>query len=789
MRMTGIVAIDNGQEGLYIKEIGIPIEISDSQLTNNTHGLRLTQCNSNITVRSVIGQLNREAVIFSENSDGLLNVTDVTVTGNNTYGLSYIKTDICKPSILSGVYARQLNIMSSEFRETRESGVSVIDNCGMTSVIDNTNFQSNGRGIHASNDHSNNKVAIEKCTFINQTEIAVIINTGGNATIRSNSFTNNRNVCIDIQEKGIAMSLERNVFTGTAIENPLPLYVFDLTTISAVVILRTKAIVTLRHNMFNNPDIQFQLATTVRDRAYSIDARYNYWGSADINDVTSSLYGYHQQSVLANILYHPYLESANEDDYNNASQKYPDVVQGHDIGGIITGQIALYDTHTPYHVTKDIIVNGNGTLLIAEGVTLEFEPGRGVVVMGTLQVQGSSSNEVIMTAKRQIRHPRVRLLDEYEDGQIVSGVIQIYSDTAWRSVCYNTFTKDSTTLAFLCRAVGFEGHTKYNYVYNSSLSINSFPTFQCRSGRFSECVFPADGFTNCSADSVLEIKCQRNFWTGIHIAIDAQPSVIRTARLYQTNHRPTSAPTSASIHVDFLQNHVINNVYIADMFDHKSSRALFVSRVGVDSNSVDSLTVVMRSGTAVESHDSRIHLHELNITCIRQHAGSGVNIEPKQATIAGLRSEMILPFATVTGENISYTKSLFLNVEDRSMPYNSASYVHVTAPEGDRIAAEVVQGSFPSSCSAETVEFHDGPRNESAAVGVTAGLDGTLFRSTGSTVEIVMRRYRGYYGCVNAVLHVYTYKGKALTRRLVYNIVLQFNHSNTHVCKCACLYS
>ena len=759
MQLTGIVAVDNGQEGLYIKEIGTPIEISDSQLTNNTHGIRLTRCNSNINVRSIICRTNREAAILSDNSDGLLNVTDLTVTENNKYGLSYVKTDICKPPILAGVYARQLNIRNSEFREIRESGVIINEKCGMPSVIGNSNFHSNNRGIQTSNENSNNKIAIEKCTFVNQTHISVTINSGGNVIIRNDVFTNNHDSCLEIQARVTKINIERNMFTGTSLESPLPLYVLDLTTICAVVILRSKALVTMRHNMFNNPDVQFQLATTVRDIVYSIDARYNYWGSADINDIASSLYGYHQQGVLANILYHPYLESANEDDYNNASRQYPDVVQGHNIGGIITDKIELYDTHTPYHVTKDTIVGASGSLLVAEGVTLEFEPGRGIIVMGTLQIHGSSSNEIIMTTRRQTRHQRVRLLNEHEEDQTVSGVIQVYSRAAWRSLCYNSFNKDRPTLDFLCRATGFEGHTQYNSIQNNSLSVDSMPTFQCRSGRFSECVFPEDGFTNCSADSVLEMTCRRNFWTGIHLAIDANPSVIRKARLYQTNHRPSYAPSQAAIHVDFLQNHVIDNVHIADMFDHQSSRALFVSRVGVDSNSVDSLTFVIRRGIAVEAHDSRIHLHDTNITCIREHAGIGIHVEPKRAKIAGLRNELIVPFPSVSTTDITHNKSLYLNVNDRSMPYNSDHFVRITASEGDRIAAEVVRGSFPSSCSAQTVTFHDGLRNESAAVGLTAGPDGTLFHSTGSVAEIRVQRYRGYSTCVNAVLHVYAYKG------------------------------
>ena len=757
MRISGIVATDNGQEGLYVKGIGIPIEISDSQLTNNTHGLRMTQCNSNITVTSVTSNMNREAGIMSHNSDGLLNITRLIVAGNRKYGMWYMKTDICKTAILAFVFARQLHISNSEFREHRESGLNLNMKCGMNSFISKTNFHSNHRGIQTYCDHSHNNIAIDKCEFSNHTYISVAVNSNVIAQIRNNVFKNNHHSCVDIYDKGTVTFLERNVFTGTVVERPLPLYVWDLTTISAVVILRNKASMRLRYNVFNNPGIQFQLATTVRDISYSFDARYNYWGSADINDVTNSLYGYHHQGILAKIIYHPYLESADENDYNNSSRQYPDVVQRKDLGGIITDRVELLDTHMPYHVTKDIIIHSDGYLKISEGVTLEFEPRRGIIVMGALDIRGSSSFEVNMIAiKRQTRHTHVRLLSEQVEDQTISGVVQVYIDAAWRSVCYRSLNKDSATLNFMCRAAGYEGHTGYTSVQNNSMSFYSLPTIQCRSGRFGECVYPVGVFANCSSDAVLGISCRSNYWIGIHLAIDAQPSIIRYARLYQYSHRASFHPSHAALHVDFLQKHVISNVHIADMFDHQSSRGLFVSRVGVDSNSIDYLSVVIRSGTAVESHDSRIHLNDLNITCVRRHAGYGVYVESKLSTIAGLRNELIAPFKSVTKAYVSRSKSQFLNLYDRSISYNTDYYVQVSTSEGYKIAAEVVGGSF-SLCSAKTVFFYDGLRNESAAVGLTYGLDGQLFRSTGSTVEIRVRRYSAY--CVNANMHIYAYKG------------------------------
>ena len=732
------------------------VTISDSQLKNNSRGLHLMKCESNCTVRSVTCEGNRRTGIYWDNSVGHLNVTGLIAAGNRNHVLVFYKYDTCSSSA-----STQLNIDNSEFRDSLEDGVTVYTTCGVKSVIANSQFHSNNRGIKSQNyNNNNNKIVIERCTFVNQTEISVTVDIQGAATIKNNSFLNNRNVCIDIEKVQKTMSLERNIFTGNSIEKPLPLYVQELSTISAAVILRSKISMTLQYNVFKNPDIQFQLATTVEDAEYTIDARYNYWGSVDINDVMNSLLCYPRQRLLAKILYHPYLDSEDDDSYNATSRRYPDVVQGHDIGGIVTDEVELYDTHTPYRVTTDIIVHATGSLLISAGVTLKFESGRGIIVMGTSQVQGSSSNEVIMAAKRPTRHSRMRLLNEQEDGRTVSGVIQIYSFGAWRSVCYRSFYKHEATLKFMCRATGFVGYNDYNSVRNKSLSVRSLPTFLCRSGRFSECEFPADGVANCSGDSILQVTCLRSFWTGIHLAVDARPSVIRNARMYQTNGRQSYAPSCAAIQVDFLHNHVIANVHIADVFYHDSSRGLVVSRVGVSTDPVSSVTVVMSRGKAVESLDSRIVLHDLNVTSTQNSYGTGVYVKPKHPSPAMLRKELIVPFTSVTSVHVTVTESLFLNVGDSLLKryHDNYYYFRVTTSEGNKLAADVIRGTFSSTCSASTLAFHDGLRNESVAARLTAGPDGELFRTSGAVFEVGVRR-PGYSSCMNVVWHVYVYTG------------------------------
>ena len=775
MRMSGIVAYNNGQAGLQLTQVETHITIIDSKLTENKYGLHLKECNTNSRISVVSFTRNSESGVFSEQSDGLLNISDITATANQKYGLSFVKTDTCRPDRMPGVYARQLYINASDISENKEAGVNYENECGMSSTIDTSNFDSNFVAILANNGGTKCKTTVVNCTFINQTETAIRLKTAGEVNVSGNQFTNNTGYCISVESQENVLSIIRNKFNGNVIEPPLPLYVYDLETFSAVVIFQTKTDLTMTYNIFNNPDVQFQMATTIQDECYSLNATHNYWGSADVNAITDTLYGYHQQAALAKILYHPYLESENEIDFDKTSRRYPDVIRGHDIGGVITYNLTLDDVNTPYHVTKDIIVDTNGSLNIMPGVNLEFDPGAGVIVRGAIRLAGSPSQHITMRARHIDHHPNVRLLDHNTDGQTVTGAIQIFTGGAWHPVYYSyPFKEEKTTFDFLCRAAGFEASVRIIRAFIENVSHGPLQTIMCRTGRFGECEI-SDGFMNCSECDVVNVTCQRNYWSGIHLVVEAAPSVIQYVRLHQTNHYRKSVPHRASISVEFLQTHVVHDVTFEDIFEDDLSRALLVSRVGINNN-LRTLTVDMRRGTAIECHDSRIRMNHVDITCsTRNPCSNGIYVDSKRGATLRVREELIVPFNTA--RNVTASLPLFLKLYNEQNALYRRNYVQINVEDGDRIAVELVRET-DLRCINETVTFHDGLRNDSASVLPTTYNGGTLFYSTGSVAEISVEQY--HHRCYSAVLHVYAFTGTTLLH-ISDNNLLVFSYLNIYL--------
>lgn len=69
-------------------------------------------------------------------------------------------------------------------------------------------------------------------------------------------------------------------------------------------------------------------------------------------------------------------------------------------GGTLASDTTFQSANSPYTITEDLIVPAGVTLTVEAGVTLNMQAGRNLRVMGTLNLQGESGNEIVLNGDR-----------------------------------------------------------------------------------------------------------------------------------------------------------------------------------------------------------------------------------------------------------------------------------------------------------------------------------------------------------------------------------------------------
>nr|XP_037284079.1 protein bark beetle-like [Rhipicephalus microplus] len=129
----------------------------------------------------------------------------------------------------------------------------------------------------------------------------------------------------------------------------------------------------------------------------------------------------------------------------------------------------VYDlSGSPHRVTRDIIVEDSGEMVIQPGVELRFAPGVGIVVNGVLKAQGTAERPVMMTVISEnepgrdahsdrdtgVEWPSVRLTD---GSGPLRGRLQLRHGAHWWSVCTRSKNWTDEDVRVVCRHLGFSG--------------------------------------------------------------------------------------------------------------------------------------------------------------------------------------------------------------------------------------------------------------------------------------------------------------------------------------------
>ena len=451
--------VGNAHNGIAIAKSASQIAFRNvTAVLNKYSGIQIYDGQVSSSFESCNWSNNREDGCCISNQAGTHQFFKCTANSNLRHGVSFSDPQQDSSSATKHFF-KQLLLIDNTINDNTQYGFKLSpegqyasDSANITMVITNNQFMRNSRGgiflspenfwwtkprrVQASvtdNHFEQNKVnaihvfcvylesVIESNRFINNTDTVLSLmnnnrcgsNTGRNVNpvkveINENRFLKNRaeNVLfIDYSSfpETISAIVKNNTFEDNeaATKDLFPNF-YRRSTTRAVIVLKEGSF-TLRENILENPKFAYQLSTLRPDYQHSIDAKFNWWGTAEECKIVDRIFDFQHRVQLSPVEFFPYLLSANKARAINSSIPRPSCfLKGAKIGGIVDRPLALLSEDSPYEVQDDIIILTNGSLSIPKNVTLQFSSRSAVVVQGSLLVDGTE-NEKVRFLKKQHR--------------------------------------------------------------------------------------------------------------------------------------------------------------------------------------------------------------------------------------------------------------------------------------------------------------------------------------------------------------------------------------------------
>ena len=417
---------------------------------------------SGIPIASVINctfHMNRGPVINIKES---IYLSPWDITGNifmNNTQLTVIKiaTNAWNPSI----YVRNNTFLFNKFQE---KGVIYVIGKTEELVIARNRFEGNsGRSVYLEAPSytpmtvKNNIFYNNKCYQRGVIEIETI---DEELKIIANTFESNVGLFMiflhsDYQIK-LQMSTKNLTFTNNTLVNNAMVMPRSLSCeLNFSGIIEQKEVF-IRHNIFNSSSFTKELCVNIyaSSSTSSLDVSFNFWGF----DVDSEIMGrivdaeINYEHALA--VFRPFINSSGRVVFG--SNKTSSFEAKSVLGGRLSSVVHLKREYSPYKVISDLTVLPSASLIIDPGVEVQFGHGVGMLVIGSLFVNGNETHPVTFSLSQNNQSGAsvpVRLVGGTLPWQ---GRVEIMYNKYWTPLCLNeTMAVKMSNAKVLCRQLGY----------------------------------------------------------------------------------------------------------------------------------------------------------------------------------------------------------------------------------------------------------------------------------------------------------------------------------------------
>ena len=300
--------------------------------------------------------------------------------------------------------------------------------------------------------------------------------------------------------------------------------------------------ISIYYNKFNSIKFTKEVCVFIFASSYSsrLDLSLNFWGHNNTNEVRKRIFDAQSNYEFTWGMFSPFLS----DSGNILREKKPSGNFGKDnsfLGGRLTSTLRLGIKHSPYKILSDLTVLPQISLVIDPGVEMQFRSGVGMLVLGSLLVNGNKSHPVSFSLLKRDQRKMSIPVRLFGGTFPWHGKVELLHDGKWIPLCSNgsALWEEMNNAKVICKQLGYKKPLNISRRLQGSLDVTPFSIMSsCHENEsdISRCsiTFRNRSYDNCTHTMVL--TCSGGLpWGNIRFVRDeASPFDAAISRLQHT---------------------------------------------------------------------------------------------------------------------------------------------------------------------------------------------------------------------------------------------------------------
>ena len=544
--------------------VGSVIEIANNDIFNNT-------CDSLVDVeyrRRCVNYYSTDTIALANNYWRNNQVQSGSVTVKQDYSCSRGKFEVW---LMENVFLNNTGRTIVVIQSRWPTSVTLNSNLLQTNVLDKS-------AIIVQCDNQASNILVSRNKFFNNMA-EKLVDVTGNArlfgVIRRNTMEGNTidkslfNLFTENSNHQNSLNLTRNSLINNAVgqRRPLPYYIIN--SVPAAIICPSNPQISINENLFENPLFSFELLFTPVFKMNEINAKYNWWGSKDENQIILKIFDFRWRNYLPRVNFSPFLASSNFSDVT-LGKAILNFREGNLLGGGVTDHIILKRENSPYTVIRDVIIYPSATLTMEKGIQINVLPYIGFHVYGRLDLLGEWDSPIkfnVASILQDSTNSGTYPLHLVNGSRPWEGIVEIFYNNTWGTVCDDGNSNSNGIV--VCKQLGYEGYSgSYSYASSSSTTKPVWWRYlRCNSNihlDISTCPFQGWG-VSCYHRQLWYVRCNPGYWRGIRFRETAKTSNISHVKFERGGRYIRNDKDSYVLHFDVLRQ-ALSDIEIRDSY-------------------------------------------------------------------------------------------------------------------------------------------------------------------------------------------------------------------------------